>query len=326
MNKYLIYSNSQKDFTKYYIPSNLSTEVCQTYERLNCQGCGSNNGGVYNSLAKAVLFFAANIRHSLGYNRKNEINIIQLMPERSTHGISNAIYAALLDLADKSLDGNKLKQVHASLTGFANSNFRVGDAWVGTTASAAGAICVFPPAAMIPSLMDNYLDAYNRWPLNDFHILALSHLQFTAIHPFRDGNGRISRVLAASKIHHEKFGLIPGACSILINMIKKPELVAAQRRAQGGAYLGLLNYWFDVYRRALSMADSLGAFSELTKDTFSSEFLYLALTTSLLTLGNEITDLRILEVSPSFLERISNDTYKSLLFERFISIIQEHLA
>jgi len=82
--------------------------------------------------------------------------------------------------------------------------FRQAQNWIGTPgASLHDAIFVPPP---VPE-MEQALDAYERF-LNDaqpypFLVwLAIAHYQFEAIHPFRDGNGRIGRLLMTLLLCH----------------------------------------------------------------------------------------------------------------------------
>jgi len=85
--------------------------------------------------------------------------------------------------------------------------FRRSQNWIGKPdARLQDAIFVPPP---VPE-MENALDAYERF-LNDaptypFLVwLAVAHYQFEAIHPFRDGNGRIGRLLLVLLLCHHGF-------------------------------------------------------------------------------------------------------------------------
>ena len=53
-----------------------------------------------------------------------------------------------------------------------------------------------PPSSDIPKEMAQFLDWYNNINLSPFIKAAISHLWFVTIHPFDDGNGRISRTIA----------------------------------------------------------------------------------------------------------------------------------
>lgn len=53
-----------------------------------------------------------------------------------------------------------------------------------------------PPSAMIPELMENFVEWFNGCKLPVTVKAALVHLKFEQMHPFEDGNGRIGRALA----------------------------------------------------------------------------------------------------------------------------------
>lgn len=54
-----------------------------------------------------------------------------------------------------------------------------------------------PASAQVPYEMTRFVDWYNRnSQLSPFMLAAIAHLWFVTIHPFDDGNGRISRTLA----------------------------------------------------------------------------------------------------------------------------------
>ena len=53
-----------------------------------------------------------------------------------------------------------------------------------------------PPSAQVASEMKRFIDWYNQNDISPYLKAAISHLWFVSIHPFDDGNGRISRTLA----------------------------------------------------------------------------------------------------------------------------------
>lgn len=55
-----------------------------------------------------------------------------------------------------------------------------------------------PPFVTIPALIDDWLRVVQSGPRSDEHLmehLAMTHIRFESIHPFRDGNGRTGRLL-----------------------------------------------------------------------------------------------------------------------------------
>jgi Fic family protein len=82
--------------------------------------------------------------------------------------------------------------------------FRSSQNWIGTPGARLQEATYVPPP--VPE-MESALDAFERF-LNDappypFLVwLAIAHYQFEAIHPFRDGNGRIGRLLLVLLMCH----------------------------------------------------------------------------------------------------------------------------
>jgi len=59
------------------------------------------------------------------------------------------------------------------------------------------------PPAHIPWLMDNWFSYVNDEKSNALVKTAVAHYQFETVHPFRDGNGRIGRLMIMLMLHRE---------------------------------------------------------------------------------------------------------------------------
>ena len=70
---------------------------------------------------------------------------------------------------------------------------------------------IAPPSHMVPELMENFIKWYNDTrpdgsnPLPPLLRSSLAHLYFVMIHPYEDGNGRMSRLIA-EKALSESYG------------------------------------------------------------------------------------------------------------------------
>jgi len=64
----------------------------------------------------------------------------------------------------------------------------------------------FVPASVqtTPYLMKNLIDYSNQETLSSLYKIGLIHYQFEAIHPFRDGNGRLGRMFVVLQLYKEK--------------------------------------------------------------------------------------------------------------------------
>lgn len=67
-------------------------------------------------------------------------------------------------------------------------------------------IAKFVPASpgATPNLMANLMEFINSEELQSLYNIAISHYQFEAIHPFRDGNGRLGRLLIMLQLCQNK--------------------------------------------------------------------------------------------------------------------------
>lgn len=88
-----------------------------------------------------------------------------------------------------------LMQVHSLLMpGVSHSGMlRIGDGWLGDSKETATYIA--PNATEVPLLLENLLAAINKKKHFSLEDVVEYYCRFLTIHPFRDGNGRVSRLL-----------------------------------------------------------------------------------------------------------------------------------
>ena len=121
------------------------------------------------------------------------------------HEVGNYIVAlehGIARLKTLPLSLRLIRELHAKLmTGVRGDqaspgNFRETQNWIGRPGSGPAQATYVPPP---PGLVMSCLDAWEKF-LHDRSLpplvqIALAHYQFEAIHPFRDGNGRVGRLL-----------------------------------------------------------------------------------------------------------------------------------
>lgn len=73
-----------------------------------------------------------------------------------------------------------------------------------------GSRVVFPHPENLPKLLKEFFNWYKKEEkkLNPIELAALAHLKFVSIHPFSDGNGRVSRLLANYVLKKHGYPLI----------------------------------------------------------------------------------------------------------------------
>lgn len=83
--------------------------------------------------------------------------------------------------------------------------FRSRDVHVGPPGSKRSQASYIPPSAdKVPELMDNLIKYIQKKEADAFVQSAIVHAQFELIHPFRDGNGRIGRMLILLFLQHKQ--------------------------------------------------------------------------------------------------------------------------
>lgn len=72
----------------------------------------------------------------------------------------------------------------------------------------AGSKAEFPFPAELEILLREFMRWYKKAKLHPVELAALAHLKFVSIHPFTDGNGRISRILMNFILNKNRFPMI----------------------------------------------------------------------------------------------------------------------
>jgi Fic family protein len=67
-----------------------------------------------------------------------------------------------------------------------------------------------PSPAEIPSMLRDFFRWYerSRQKLHPVELASLVHLKFVTVHPFADGNGRISRLIMNCILHRSNFPML----------------------------------------------------------------------------------------------------------------------
>jgi Fic family protein len=145
-----------------------------------------------------------------GYLNREE----QERKEGDIHEIINyrsAIQQAETQLDKLPLSARLLKNAHAELLKGvrgrhkAPGQFRKTQNWIGPRG------CRMEEARFVPIVVDELADGMTRWEQyvnssqDDILVqLAVAHVEFEALHPFLDGNGRLGRMLIPLFLYHKK--------------------------------------------------------------------------------------------------------------------------
>lgn len=121
---------------------------------------------------------------------------------------------------------------------------------------------VAPPSEDVSKEMDLLLEWYNNSDVSPFLLAAIIHLWFVTIHPFDDGNGRISRILAdmsLARLDMESARYY--SVSAEINRNKKAYYDILEKTQQGNLVITEWILWFfscveSAIRRAMKVVDS----------------------------------------------------------------------
>lgn len=127
--------------------------------------------------------------------------------------------AQLSENADWSL--GDIEDVHRALDVVGvRAGLREVDVWIGGR-DRLRAQYVAPPADVLPDLITDLLAYINTSGEHPFLLAAICHLQFGAIHPFEDGNGRVGRALIHALL--ERGGVVRSGLLPISTVIRRRE-------------------------------------------------------------------------------------------------------
>lgn len=107
---------------------------------------------------------------------------------------------------------------------------------------AAGTENVYPSHLRLPELMEGFVGWLGTADLHPVDLATAAHLRFVTIHPFRDGNGRVGRLLMNLLL------LSHGYPIVILRVQQRAEYIAALELAQSTDVRGALD---DLIRAAV---------------------------------------------------------------------------
>lgn len=171
-------------------------------------------------------------------------------------------------VAQRPLSLNLLRQMHAVLMdGVRGANrtpgeFRREQNWIGSAGCAVEQASFVPPSPL--QLLD-YLQAWEAYlTVNDVDVLvqcAVVHAQFELIHPFKDGNGRIGRLLIPLFLYQKRaLGSPMFYLSDYLERHREDYYARLQTISRDGDWSGWIAFFLDaVASQALTNAERVRA-------------------------------------------------------------------
>lgn len=130
------------------------------------------------------------------------------LSDQSDGAVLSAIALAARHIRSKSLTAQTAQEIAGRLTG--NSTFRTGPG--GIAADRENSITIFPPATVKAELNKVCSWVVESELLPGIFRASVAHAALCLLHPFQDGNGRFSRLMAAAILtsaHHTQVADVP---------------------------------------------------------------------------------------------------------------------
>lgn len=66
-------------------------------------------------------------------------------------------------------------------------------------------VYIAPPPEKLPYLLERFCEILEKTTISKYYLAAFSHIVFVLIHPFQDGNGRVTRILESKILNNYNF-------------------------------------------------------------------------------------------------------------------------
>lgn len=122
--------------------------------------------------------------------------------------------------------------------------------WVGASHSIYQSSWVCPEPGVWRDLFDDLCWFFNYQVRGDVLALAAVHLQFTSMHPLRDGNGRMARALVFAMLLRRTGSRVLAAAVAYLLVRRGKRLAQCQRAARAGEPDALFRFWSGLLKDA----------------------------------------------------------------------------
>ena len=163
----------------------------------------------------------------------------------------------------KSLDAAALCTLHASASGRkSSSRLRDSAVWVDGLRPKDAAL-IPCPSSMVPSLLEDCFSFMARSDVPHWIRLAIGHYQLLMIHPFFDGNGRLSRLVALLNAQRFAPGIaIAIAAALALQRRAFRSILDIMRQGDTHTYLA---YWSKLLTSCETATEAIAAFGRVAK-------------------------------------------------------------
>ena len=149
----------------------------------------------------------------------------------------------------KGLDADVLQQAPAKL-GLSATLPRHGLVWIGSGHSLHESSWICPEPSHYERLAEDFMQCFNGEQDTDARWLCMLHLQWTSLHPLKDGNGRLARTIVAALVLRRTQSLALSAAVMYLMVRWRRPLARSQLLAREGDPEPLWTLWSQLVAKA----------------------------------------------------------------------------